>query len=457
MRILGSGKPEKYQLYEFTNGIDIDSFLAAQEIQVQKAWAKVLAQAHILKPEEQIALDKTLDEALNLIQSNQFDWRIEDEDIHMNLERFLTEKLGETGKRIHLGRSRNDLIATTLRLFIAQRLNEASLQVSAVIEAILSQSESWNAVIIPGMTHLQNGQPIRMSSVFSSHGWALSRDIERIQIARKRMLEVMPLGSAALAGTTVSVDLEELCQLLGFKLPPQNSYDSVGDRDFVLESLDAFASVGVHLSRFSEDCILWSSTGMGLLQLPSEWSTGSSIMPNKRNPDIPELIRAKSSHLISAAQQAHLLMKGLPTSYNSDLHELKKVFLLASNELEKCLKILVPFIQGLQINTKQAKQLLSQGHILATDIANLLTLEGMSFRDAYRELSFLISEANQNGLSIETYLKTANLKNPFLKKVTEQVTFENAVETRNFSGGTSSLQVKTSLNHLRERLAILLD
>jgi argininosuccinate lyase len=180
-------------------------------------------------------------------------------------------------------------------------------------------------------------------------------------------------------------------------------------------------------------------------------------MPNKRNPDIPELIRAKSSHLISAAQQAHLLMKGLPTSYNSDLHELKKVFLLASNELEKCLKILVPFIQGLQINTKQAKQLLSQGHILATDIANLLTLQGMSFRDAYRELSFLISEATQNGLSIETYLKTANLKNPFLKKVAEQVTFEHAVETRNLSGGTSSLQVKTSLNHLRERLPILLD
>jgi argininosuccinate lyase len=431
-------KGNQNTLFEFTQGVDVDARLAAQEVQVQKAWAKALSKKGILKIGETESLTQALDDALNLIETGKFDWKIEDEDIHMNLERFLTERLGELGKRIHIGRSRNDLIATTLRLFVSHSLGEVTRWTGDLIDSILNKSKQWEDVLVPGMTHLQNGQPIRLGAVLSSHGWALFRDMQRLKAAQTRALAVMPLGSAALAGTTLDMDLGDLATALGFSLPPQNSYDSVGDRDFMIEALDALASIGVHLSRISEDFIVWSSGYAGLIRLSPAWSTGSSIMPNKRNPDVPELVRAKSSHLIGAASQAHLLMKGLPSSYVSDLHELKKVYLGAFTEAEKCLKILVPFTRELAVDTAKAKELLQSGHILATDIANQLTLEGVPFRDAYAKVAELVEKASRAGVSVEKVFESPSIG------------FEASVEARNSSGGTALSSLRAGIENLKK-------
>ncbi len=429
-------------LYQFTQGIDLDQRLAAQEVKVQTAWAKALCKAGILKESEAASLGAALESALELIQKNEFEWKVEHEDIHMHLEQFLTSKLGELGKRIHLGRSRNDLIATTLRLFVADTATLLMNQINKLIEAIHSRSEQWIDVLIPGMTHLQSGQPIRLGSAFSAHGWMLARDLKRLKFVRDQALESMPLGSAALAGTTIDIDLLELAKDLGFASPSNNSYDSVGDRDFMLDALSAYAILGVHLSRLAEDTIIFSSTLVGLLKLPAAWSTGSSIMPNKRNPDVAELVRAKAAQLMGANAQGLALMKGLPLSYVSDLHELKRVLLSSFDQATSSLEILPFFISGLEVNHEKAKQLLESGHILATDVANTMTEQGVPFRDAYRTVAKRVAEADERGISIEAI-------SPELKSTESSVgPYFTAVEKRKSQGGTAKKSVQNSLSTL---------
>jgi argininosuccinate lyase len=359
------------------------------------------------------------------------------------------------GQRIHFGRSRNDLIATTLRLFVHDSLETVISGLSQVISALSEKAKTTLDIITPGMTHLQSGQPIRVGHILAAHAWALIRDLENLKTTQKKSTRHLPLGSAAFAGTTLSIDLDELARGLGFESAPVNSYDAVGDRDFIIEALQNFSLLGIHLSRLAEDLVIWSSTAFGLVKLPSAWSTGSSIMPNKRNPDVPELIRAKSSHLIGACAEGHVLLKGLATSYASDLHELKGIYLRALDEVNSCFTVLPGFIGDMEYNRESAKQLLSKGHLLATDIANHLTLSGgMPFREAYRQTALLVHTAQEQGVALEE-LKPEIVKElaPDLQlEFLKTLSFESAVEARTAAGGTSRKQVLLGIKQLDESL-----
>ena len=444
------------ELFEFTQGIDVDSQLAPQEVRVQKAWAKGLSALGVLTTDELARGLQALDAALALMEAGQFEWRAQDEDVHMNLERFVTDKEGALGKKMHLGRSRNDLIATSLRLFVRDSLITVAAGLKDLTLALTEQAEKNLEVIIPGMTHLQHGQPVRFGHALAGHAWAFSRDIERVEMAGKRAVAVMPLGSAALAGTTLSIDLSKIAQELGFERAPLNSYDSVGDRDFVIEGLDALAGCAIHLSRLSEDFIIWSSTAIGLVKLPAAWSTGSSIMPNKRNPDVPELVRARSAHMMGAASEAHTLCKAVPTSYGSDLHEIKGVFMRSLAEMKACLSVLPQFTRGFEVSSKEAQRLLGRGHVLATEVADELAMNrGVPFREAYSQVAGLVELAESKDVQIEQLSASdvqavaPKLTSEFLAKLTHQA----AVEKRSNSGGSSLAQAREGIRVLRAKLA----
>ena len=449
---LNTNKASK--IFDFTHGVDLDQRLASQEVRVQKAWAKALEKTSLLTSKDCTSLQQTLDQALQEMHSGKFQWNIEDEDIHMNLERYLTEKLGELGKKIHMGRSRNDLIATTLRLYVFDSIDEKISELTQLVETLLVRATKDIDVIVPGMTHLQAGQPVRHSLILMAHAWSFLRDLERMSVVRDRAVNVMPLGSAALGGTTLSVDLVLLAKELGFKNPTPNAYDSVGDRDFIIEALDALSLLAVHMTRLSEDCIIWASTAFSIVSLPHEWSTGSSIMPNKRNPDLAELTRGKCSHVISAANDAHILLKGLPTSYSTDLHELKRTLLQSVDHITAVLSVWPHFLQGLEPNRDRAKELLQQGNILATEIANELALKGVPFRNAYQKVAALVNEAQNMGCCVEqlpksVWGKTApELSDEFM----EALSAESAVEKRSAPGGTALKQVQSSIKECQRQL-----
>lgn len=456
MAILTSSVNAKREnaLFQFTQGIEVDRRLAQQEIAVQRAWARGLVQCGSLTQKEFDEVELALSAAWELMQADKFEWRVEDEDVHMNLERFITDKIGVLGKKMHSGRSRNDLIATTLRLFVRDAIAQISEGVKDLGQALVDRAEHTQDVLVPGLTHVQNGQPIRFGHVLAGHAWALTRDLERLKNASKTATATMPLGSAALSGTALVIDLNRISRELGFQSPSFNSYDSVGDRDFMVEAIDAIASLGVHMSRLAEDCILWASSPFSLVKLPLDWSTGSSIMPNKRNPDVPELVRGKSAHLIACASNAHTLLKALPTSYGSDLHELKSVLLRSLDQAQMCLGAFPPFIRGLEIDSKRAKELLQKGHILATEIADELTREGLAFREAYKQVASLVGKAEERGCQVHE-LKAADFKtiSPSLNEsFMSGLTFESAVERRQQSGGTSKKAFAAGVQALKEKL-----
>lgn len=444
-------QPTKGQLLaRFTNGIIPDSFLYQQEIRVQLAWAEGLTQIGILNQAEFKEIEKALLSAHEDMKKGVFDWRIEDEDIHMNLERYVNEKAQGLGKKMHAGRSRNDLIATTLKMHVADSCQEIEVLLKTLIQTIAVFAEKNIDVLIPGMTHLQNGQPIRFSHALLGHAWALKRDLERFERVRINSLRVMPLGSAALAGTTLSIDLKSMSQKLGFESPPLNSYDSVGDRDALIEMLQASSFFGAHLSRLCEDIIYWASAPVGLIKLSPQWSTGSSIMPNKRNPDIAELARGKSALWMGDASGMLTLLKGLGTCYGSDLHEAKIPYLRVTQDVLLTLEVFIPFISELGVDRNKALILLNHGHILATEVADALTQKGLAFRDAYALVAAMVEIADSHHIQIH------ELKNSHLIKITDMIdedffnrlSFESSIELRTFDGGTARSQVEKQIKTL---------
>lgn len=437
-------------LARFTNGVIPDAMLYQQEIRVQLAWARGLSQIGLLTQAESAQIESALLQAHEDIKTQRFEWRIVDEDIHMNLERFVNDHTQGLGKKMHAGRSRNDLIATTLKLHVADTAQEISTQLKDFIHALVKFAQDNIDVIVPGMTHLQNGQPIRLSQAILGHSWALKRDLEKFQQVKTNALKVMPLGSAALAGTTLPIDLVKIAQDLGFQSAPVNSYDSVGDRDSLIEMLQATSFLGAHLSRLCEDIIYWASAPVGLLKLSPNWSTGSSIMPNKRNPDVAELARGKSALWMGDASGVLTLLKGLGTCYGSDLHEAKIPYLRVSADVALTLEVLAPFVSELKVDSQKAASLLNHGHILATEVADALTQKGLAFRDAYALVAAMVEAADLEQVQIH------QLSGSSLKKITslievqdlQRLSFEKTVEDRKYSGGTARAQVQAQINTL---------
>lgn len=448
-------QPTKSELLAgFTNGVRPDMELFSQEISVQKAWANGLLEIGLLNAAENDKIQSALDLAGALMAKNEFDWREADEDIHMNLERFVNESTNGLGKKMHAGRSRNDLIATTLKLHVSTSSNEIISLMRGLLNSLVTLAEKNSDVIIPGMTHLQNGQPIRFSHALLGHAWGIKRDLEKFKSVKSSSLSSMPLGSAALAGTTLDINLEKIASSLGFETLSLNSYDSVGERDSVVDFLQAGAHFGIHLSRLAEDIIYWSSAPVGLVELSPNWSTGSSIMPNKRNPDIAELARAKSSLWMGECSGVLTLLKGLPTSYASDLHETKLPYLRVTKDIKLTITIFDHFVSELNVNKERAKSLLNQGHILATEMANHLTENGVSFREAYGIVAGLVEMAESKKLQVHdlSINDIATLTSGIDKTFLDGLTFESSVEKRKFPGGTALGQVKNQIGMIKKSL-----
>lgn len=446
-------------LFAFTHGIYQDRRLAMQEIAVQKAWLRGLAALpDMFTTKEVKAIEAALDAAGAEIVAGTFAWSIRDEDIHMHLERYVTERCGELGKKMHAGRSRNDLIATTLRLYIHDILHAVDADIAAVIAALADQATRQIDVIIPGATHLQHGQPVRLSHVLLGHAEAFRRDRNRCAVAAASAMATMPLGSAALAGTPLPLNLKQMATTLGFKTAPRNSYDAVGDRDFMLEALSVFALLGTHFSRLAEDCIYWAATPVGLLKLPPAWSTGSSIMPNKRNPDVPELTRGRGAHALGALTDGFALVRTVPTSYGSDLHELKKAVMNAADEMQACLTIWPHFITAANFDAKRAAELCQQGHILATEIADALVTDGAAFRDAYKAVAGLVEQAENLGVQVhELPLATVNATlgvHNLTPRQDYKFNPKTAVERRQQPGGTAKKRVIPAIKLAQRESAV---
>lgn len=352
---------------------------------------------------------------------------------------------------MHAGRSRNDLIATTLKLHVADSVSEIAEQLKSLIESMVELADKNKDVIIPGMTHLQNGQPIRFSHAILAHAWAFKRDLEKFQNVKLNALKTMPLGSAALSGTTLAINLDEVAKTLGFGSPAMNSYDAVGDRDAVIDFSQAVAKFGMHLSRLAEDIIYWASAPVGLVELSPQWSTGSSIMPNKRNPDVAELSRAKASLWMGDASGILTLMKGLATSYASDLHETKIPYLRLVKDIKLTLLVFTPFVSELTLNRQKAGVLLNQGHILATEIANHMTDQGVPFREAYSTVAGLVELAETQKVQVHelAHSQIQALTKHISQQFMESLSFESTVEKRKYAGGSSLEQVKTQIEALK--------
>ncbi len=430
----------KEELYQFTNGVEHDRRLVKQEVRSQKAWCVQLCNLGLLSTQEKDLACSLLNEAEKQILAGAFTWNIADEDIHMNLEAFVTARAGDLGKKIHIGRSRNDLIATTLRLYVADQAELFHKALSGITDVYRKLAGEHEELVIPGQSHMQFGQPIRLSHILLGSVQALSRDQKRLQNTQEEALSVLPLGAAAFAGTTIDLNLEALADDLGFAEVCQNSYDSVGDRDFLLQMQDTIATLMTHLSQQCQDFIYWASTPVGLLELPAAWSTGSSIMPNKRNPDVPELIRAKASRSIARASAAKSTVKGLCTSYSSDLHEVKKDLIDACEELHQVLHVFTQFISAMRFRPEVAPDLLAKGHVLATEVAGLLVENGIPFRQAYQITAQLVEKADAVGVQVQElepqHMKEVDGLKGELHSAIHALTPQAAVEKRQAPGGT---------------------
>lgn len=441
MKVLASAQNSVHNpaLLQYTQGVVWDQQLFHQEMRVQHAWIDALADGGHLTTAEHSQLAQQLSNIRNQMQAGTFDWRIEDEDIHMNIERALTDALGDLGKKIHLGRSRNDLIATTLRLHVADTARHINTAVKDLASTLADLAEKNLGLIVPGVTHLQHGQPVALAQILLAHAWPCTRIIKLLALAENVAMEAMPLGAAACSGSTLPLDFGSIAGTLGFASPCRNSYDAVSDRDAILILMQAIALHATHVGRFCEDVIYWASSPVDLLQLPKEWSTGSSIMPNKRNPDVAEITRAKTAVIIANASCAQQLVKALGSSYFSDLHELKKLYLDTVGIQNAIHTVITPFAAALKFCPKAATHLLHKGHILATDLANQQVARGTPFREAYSLAATKVQQAEAAGLQVHQ-----------MDGFT--FTFSDSVAARSLSGGTSAAAIRQQITALGQLL-----
>lgn len=389
-------RPPAPEVVAFSTSLPFDRRLWAQDIQATRAHARALVRAGLLAEGECESIEAVLDEAGRAFRKGVFVFHPADEDIHSAIERFLTAKLGETGARIHAGRSRNDLVVTDLRLWLKAAIPGIARGVHNLQEVLYRQAREHQATLAPGYTHLQRAQPILLAHHLLAHAFALARDFERV-IAAYRRADVCSLGAAAFAGTTLPLDARALAGDLGFSKVFDNAADAVADRDFALEFVAAGAILATHLSRLGEEIVLWVSAEFSFAGLDDAYATGSSIMPQKRNPDVAELARAKAARV--AAHLVHLLgmMKGLPLTYNRDLQEDKEPVFDTADTLAATLAALRGLVQTLTFNTRRLEAAARRGASAATDLAEVLVIRGVPFREAHEAVGRLVAELAEGG------------------------------------------------------------
>ncbi|WP_421868622.1 argininosuccinate lyase [Motiliproteus sp.] len=438
----------------FTASVDFDQRMYRQDIQGSMAHAKMLAKVGVLTDEERDAILGGLQEVMDEIERGEFEWSVALEDVHMNIEAALTQKIGITGKKLHTGRSRNDQVATDIRLYLRDEMKVILGELTRLQQGLLDVAEREADTIMPGFTHLQTAQPVTFGHHLLAWFEMLERDHGRLLDCLKRV-NIMPLGAAALAGTTYPIDRAYTAELLGFERPSENSLDSVSDRDFAIEFCAAASLLMTHLSRASEELVLWTSAQFDFIDLPDRFCTGSSIMPQKKNPDVPELVRGKSGrvngHLISLLT----LMKSQPLAYNKDNQEDKEPLFDVIDTLQGCLRAYADMIPAITSKKENMREAALRGFSTATDLADYLVRKGVAFRDAHeivgKSVAYGIEQSKDLGEMELAELQ--QFSDTIEADVFEVLTLEGSVAARDHIGGTAPDQVRAAVDRAREVLA----
>jgi argininosuccinate lyase len=438
----------------FTASVEFDQRLYRYDIQGSIAHATMLARAGILSTAERDSIIAGLERIREQIEAGQFDWSVELEDVHMNVEARLTSAIGDAGKKLHTGRSRNDQVATDVRLYLRDEIEIIRGEILRLQHALLDKAEQEAETILPGFTHLQTAQPVTFGHHLMAWFEMLERDRERLADCNKRV-NIMPLGSAALAGTTYPIDRHYTAQLLGFERPSENSLDAVSDRDFAIEFSAAAALIMMHLSRMSEELIIWSSAQFNFINLSDSFCTGSSIMPQKKNPDVPELVRGKTGRIFGHLMGLLTLMKGQPLAYNKDNQEDKEPLFDTVDNLKGSLKVFADMIPAITCKPESMREAALKGFATATDLADYLVRKGTPFRDAHEVVGKAVALGVGKGCDLAE-LSLEELRG-FSERIDADVysvlTLEGSVAARDHIGGTAPAQVRAAIGRARQRLA----
>ena len=439
---------------DFNSSIRFDCKMYKQDITGSMAHAAMLGARNIISKKEADTLIDGLQGILDDLESGALEFDFTCEDIHMFVEQVLTQRLGDVGKKLHTARSRNDQVALDLRMYLREEIDKITALVKAVIDAILSQAEANKTVIMPGYTHLQRAQPVLFSHHLMAYAMMLLRDLDRLADCRERM-NVSPIGCCALAGTTYHTDRRFEAWKLGFHDVARNSIDGVSDRDFCVELMSCISILMMHLSRFSEEIILWASWEFKFIELSDAYTTGSSIMPQKKNPDMAELVRGKTGRVYGDLMALLTTLKGLPLAYNKDMQEDKEAVFDAVETVKMCLKVFAPMLATMTSKPENMKKAAQGGFINATDLADYLVKKGMPFRSAYKISGQIVAQCISEGLVLENlplseYRKYSEL---FEEDLYGDIDLLACVEKRVSEGGTSVASVEAQIAYVKERKA----
>ncbi|WP_019557338.1 argininosuccinate lyase [Thiomicrorhabdus arctica] len=438
----------------FTASIQFDQRMYKQDIQGSIAHAKMISKVGILSEIELKDVLTGLQQVQDEIEAGEFNWSIQQEDIHMNIEARLTSLIGITGKKLHTGRSRNDQVATDIRLFIRDEIDAILPEMKRLQQGLVVLAEREADSIMPGFTHLQTAQPVTFGHHMLAWFEMIKRDVERLQDCRKRV-NTSPLGSAALAGTTYPIDRAYTAELLGFERITENSLDGVSDRDFAIEFTAFAATLMMHLSRFSEELVLWSSAQFQFIDLPDRFCTGSSIMPQKKNPDVPELVRGKTGRVYGHLMSLLTLMKSQPLAYNKDNQEDKEPLFDTVDTVRGSLRAFADMVPALIVKREVTYEAAKRGFSTATDLADYLVGKGLAFRDSHEVVGLAVAHGIQSGQDLsEMSLETLQ---GFCDQITDDVfdvlTLEGSVAARDHLGGTAPSQVRAAVARAKVYLA----
>ncbi|MDH3358072.1 MAG: argininosuccinate lyase [Desulfobacteraceae bacterium] len=440
---------------DFTSSIDLDKRLYSYDIEGSIAHCRMLAKASIISDEDALALIEGLGLIKREIERGEFQFDIGLEDIHMHIETRLIEKVGKVAQKLHTARSRNDQVVLDVRMYLRDETLITVKHLVMLAKVIVDLAKKYIDVVLPGYTHLQRAQPVLLSHHFMAYYEMFSRDIDRFNDGLKR-INVLPLGSAAIAGTTYPIDREYTAQLLDFPKVSANSIDAVSDRDFIIEFLSAASICMVHLSRMSEELILWSSSEFGFIELPDSFATGSSIMPQKKNPDVPELVRGKTGRVFGDLISLLTMMKALPLSYNRDMQEDKTALFQTVDILKKCIEIYIKMLPKLKINQETMVRATSKGFLNATDMADYLVVGGMPFRQAHSCVGEVVAYASSKKKELhELTLKELKSFSSHIKKdIFKILTTDQMINRRKSIGGTALKCVKAEIKAAEKELKI---
>ena len=440
----------------YTESVSFDRALYQQDIAGSMAHARMMAKCGVLTDEEAASICKGLQNVRDEIESGTFTWKTELEDVHMNIENRLTELIGDLGKKLHTGRSRNDQVALDFRLYVSDSVRNWHVLLASLVEVLTGKAEQHIHTLLPGYTHMQPAQPVSLAQHLLAYAAMFRRDADRLLDADRR-IRICPLGAAALAGTTYPFDPDFVARELDMYGVFSNSMDAVSDRDFVLEALFCASLVMTHLSRMCEDIILWANPAFGFVRLPDAYSTGSSIMPQKKNPDVAELMRGKTGRVYGALMGLLTTLKGLPMTYNRDLQEDKQGFFDTSLTVERSLRIMAGMLDELMFIPEAMRSALEKGFLNATELADYLVGKGIPFREAHHLTGRAVAEAERQNLPLEK-LELATLKSicPLIDEdIFAVLDFENAVARRETRGGTGPHSLQKQIVNFKTWIASL--